>query len=420
MILSIFVIVNKLFKSTNELIFIHETQSIMTDTDFLIGYSSIYRAEKEKLPYHFNLLDEIRVNENAHSRILYKLFLYQDPKTKKYEFFERFISFISNKYAQTDFKKIKVSNPVITTEQQRIDLWVRENGKYAIIIENKINYAIDQELQLERYIDTTISSGFNEEEIFVVYLAPSDDKEPEEKSWGRYIQKEIKNNRYLNLSFKDDILDWLTTIVLPEIKLDNQNLKSGIQQYIDHLKGRFNLREEHKKMNMELQKYLNDSLELDIKNQEESLEKIKAKKELATNLINELNLLEDNVINIYFKSLDSKIQNNYSNYKIVGNWKEKTNYINIGVLFEEEPVPFSVLIEYNVNFGIYYGVSSHYTDNIVSKKLNFNTIVENLSLSTKNGYDIWYAWQHTSFMNAFTHFETIISEILKNKNSFTN
>lgn len=398
---------------------------MINDIDFLIGYSSLYIAEKEKLPYHFNLLDELKVNENAHSRILYKLFHYQDPKTKKYEFFERFIAFISNKYPESDFKKIKVSNPTISTEEQRVDLWIRDIGKYAVVIENKVNYAVDQEAQLERYIDKTIRLGFKEEEIFVLYLPPTYDKEPDKSSWGKYNQKEIQNKRYLNLSFKDDILDWLKTKLLPEIKFKDHYLITGIQQYIDHLEGLFNLRTEHKHMNMELQKYLSDSLKLDIKNQEESLENIQAKKEFAQSLINQLDEIERNVILEFFNSLHSEIDKNYSrkndcSYKIVGNWKEKSDYINIGVLFEKEPVPFSVLIEYNINFGIYCGIGRHYASENIHTKLDFSDIISSLSLSTSNCYGWWYAWQKTSFINAFTDFEAILSKILDNKDSLTN
>ena len=34
------------------------------------GSIGIYNVEKEKLPYHINIIDELHADENAHSRIL--------------------------------------------------------------------------------------------------------------------------------------------------------------------------------------------------------------------------------------------------------------------------------------------------------------------------------------------------------------
>ena len=44
-------------------------------------------------------------------------------------------------------------------------------GNYAIIFENKIYDANDQEAQLSRYIDKTKECHFDENNIFVVYLS---------------------------------------------------------------------------------------------------------------------------------------------------------------------------------------------------------------------------------------------------------
>ena len=44
---------------------------------FCDGFSLSIAKEKQKLPYHLNIIDELHINENAHSRILYKLLLYK-------------------------------------------------------------------------------------------------------------------------------------------------------------------------------------------------------------------------------------------------------------------------------------------------------------------------------------------------------
>ena len=37
---------------------------------FFDDFGEIYRREKRRLPYHINIIDELRAIENAHSRIL--------------------------------------------------------------------------------------------------------------------------------------------------------------------------------------------------------------------------------------------------------------------------------------------------------------------------------------------------------------
>ena len=59
-----------------------------------------------------------------------------------------------------------IRNPQITVEKRRIDLWIRERGKYAVIIENKVRDADDKIKQIERYIDMTIEEDYNEENIY--------------------------------------------------------------------------------------------------------------------------------------------------------------------------------------------------------------------------------------------------------------
>lgn len=58
-------------------------------------------------------------------------------------------------------------------EEGHIDLLVtreRPDGKYAVIIENKVNGAVDQDEQLQRYYEQLRRRGFGHEEIVVCYL----------------------------------------------------------------------------------------------------------------------------------------------------------------------------------------------------------------------------------------------------------
>lgn len=282
---------------------------------FCDGFSLSIAKEKQKLPYHLNIIDELHINENANSRILYKLLLYKNIEGK-YEILESLIDYIKRNAHSSDFNKIQVKKPCITQEKQRIDLWVRDKD-YAIIFENKIYNATDQDAQIARYIDKTIACNYKEENIFIIYLPPFSSKEPESKSWGRY--KKHFEKRYINLSFRDNILSWLENNVLPQINSKDIYLHSAIRQYIDYLRGLFNIRTIHKQMNMNLHEILTKHYKLDeCSTDQERIEIIEEKIEEINEISNQLESLKQSLENKIRKSYVLKwkkyLQNNYSNY----------------------------------------------------------------------------------------------------------
>jgi len=242
-------IINQEFKDVKEIL------------SFIPAFIDLYLKEEAKLPYHINLMSEIGADENAHSRILAKL-LQQKTSCDKFEILESFVQYIKEKAKRksASFENIHIKNPVITQEKKRIDLWIRDNKDYAIIVENKIHRANDTEEQLSRYIDRTKDEGFREEQIFIIYLSPTYDKEPDKQTWGEY--KETFAERYINLSFREDILEWLTDSVLPNVRLKEKYLSSTLEQYIDYLEEMFNLRNINQKMNMELRDLIKQEWEL--------------------------------------------------------------------------------------------------------------------------------------------------------------
>ena len=80
------------------------------------------------------------------------------------------------------FSKIKIKNPEITQEKERIDLWVKDKD-YAIIFENKVYDANDQEAQIARYIVKTRAYRFSDDKIYVIYMPSTGEKEASEQTW---------------------------------------------------------------------------------------------------------------------------------------------------------------------------------------------------------------------------------------------
>lgn len=249
--------------------------SVLTETEqkyetlfaFSEEFAECVKEERLKLPYHLNLMDELHPNENAHSRILLRLLQFAN-ENGEFEIYRSLLDYI--KQRQPGFGSITIEKPRMTQEEARIDLWVRDET-YAIIFENKIYNAQDQEAQLARYIEKTIERGYAVEDIFVVYLS-SDGQEPDEQSWENY--KKDFENRYVNLSFRNDICPWLKEQVLPNVRCKDVYLKTALVQYVDYLEGRYYLRETEKQMNMKLDAFMEEKLELQGKDDTTRMQKL--------------------------------------------------------------------------------------------------------------------------------------------------
>lgn len=270
-----------------------------------------YQIEKLKLPYHINIIDELHINENGHSRILTKLLMYQDL-TGEYVFLQSLINYIKQHARSEEFDALKISQPIITQEFQRIDLWVRDKVKngYAIIFENKVNNAIDQETQLSRYIEKTIKDHYKLDHIFVVYLSNSGD-EPNDGSWGFYKEEFI--GRYINLSFRDDIIPWLEK-VNGSINEKDELLRCAITQYLDYLKGLFEFRITQKTFNMNIVNILKEKLEKELSSKNNNYERlafINEKRRGVIELESALGKLELEYRNAIFKETEQLVLDKY-------------------------------------------------------------------------------------------------------------
>ena len=201
------------------------------------AYCQVLDKVKKEQPYHLNIIEELHINENAHSRILAKLLQYQDKDTRKYEFLESFFEYIIQKTG--NFGDIEIQEPEVTQEKDRIDVLVLD-GNQALIIENKICGANDQDKQLHRYVEKVKKKGYANGDIYIVYLTKYY-KSPAKNTWSSKVEKDNFKARFCNLSYLYDILDWLQdrlNWIKEEEKKNNKKeieLKSALEQYINYL-----------------------------------------------------------------------------------------------------------------------------------------------------------------------------------------
>lgn len=366
------------------------------------SFMSIYKTEKNKLPYHINILDLLWANENAHSRIFAELL--KQKNDNNYEILHSFLCYLTTQ--NPDFKQRPIK-PHISSEKERIDILVKDKD-FAIIIENKIHDAVDQDLQIARYIDKVKKMGFKETQIYVIYLTKDGVKKPINQSWineNGVNYKETFHNRYFPISFKQDILPWLTDYILPNCKVKDVYLKSTIEQYIDYIEGMFNLRKINYKMNSELQNHIKKALELN-STPEQNHSKL-------VNKLSQLLKVEEQIKSM-LQSTEKECWNNWlRQLKIDFPNLETVDYVNankfpkVGVIVEYNGVKFAVLIEKETN--IYYGIGRHEASNALNEEVK--SFVKPLLEDFKES-PWWYGWKHTSFENGYNRLKALIEAIL--------
>lgn len=277
--------------------------------DFVADFKNQSMKEKRTLPYHINVIDMLHIDENSHSRILYQLLRFVNDKGE-FEILNSLLDYIQRLKCAEKFGRIVVKRPRITQEKARIDLWIRDS-QYAIIFENKIYNANDQEAQLARYIDRTRAENYEEEEIYVVYLSQTD-QAPDKQSWGRYQTSFA--DRYVNLSFRNHILPWLKGDVLPNVRQKDAYLQSALVQYIDYLEGLFAIRNINETMNMKLDQLISDQLELDkCKDDKERVCLLADKIKDLQALGNQMEALKNSIRQNIFKAWRDEVKKKYPN-----------------------------------------------------------------------------------------------------------
>ena len=243
--------------------------------------------------YNANIITELHANENAHSRIL-RMFLQYDDGKKEYPILRKFLEIpkVKKIFGNKGFK-----NPVFSNEQERIDVLIEEPPSFAIIVENKIKGATDQERQLERYIESVNAHDVPYDNIYAIYLTDSGDKEVSKHSFtdGAKVclgyKDENDMGRFVPMNYRYDILPWLEKEVLPNCIEKEELLISALKQYIDYLKNMFYIMED------EVQKSLiEEKLKKEIGINAEELDIDALGKCLKT--IDELECLKSRVINL--------------------------------------------------------------------------------------------------------------------------
>ena len=271
--------------------------ALSSRADLAHAFATYYEDLKKESPFHINVIDELHADENAHSRILVRLLQYSNGDV--YPFLKSFVSLIPG-WNEED---ISISNPEISFNSEHIDALIEEKGKYAIIIENKIHGAQDQEKQIERYVDTAIVHGIPSEKIWALYVTRDGRKVVADFSLTPRT-KELIGDRFVAINYRNNILPWLKDIVLPSCPEKEEWLQSALKQYIDHLEGLLEVRPSSVELRDRLLRRIYENLHInDISNSVEVYRSLKNESDyleaIHEVIIGELDMIDGNALHSF-------------------------------------------------------------------------------------------------------------------------
>ena len=220
-------------------------KNIMRD---IIEIANKLEGQRNK-PRHqspYNVFTAWGMSENDHTKLLLALLRYQDP-TGRYPVLKSFL----NRFTKGRDRMIHYQNPldVIIRFNPRYDkdakhsfidgliMFSAQGKRIAIIIENKIYDAPDQENQIRRYIThITKEEHIALENVWVLYITGTGTKEIDECSYRLNDEYKATNigRRFVALTYHEDILEWLKQDIL-ELRIYPESLTSIVRAYVEAL-----------------------------------------------------------------------------------------------------------------------------------------------------------------------------------------
>ena len=384
-------------------------------TRALLGLVEKYHSKREEklgeLPFRYNVLEEVRVNENAHTRLLMRLLKYTPALLS-------FLAWLEKKYT---FHAPKVDKPKITAEKHRIDGLIQEERKYAIIIENKVCGAVEQEGQLGRYIDKCRELLYDQSSIYILYLFDRPGNDPSPQTWGKYKAENFEG-RYLVLSYKQDIIPWLKTFLKKHKGTEEKTkvLREGIAQYLDYLKLLFKI-DRYTMMKSELTRFIENELELSalfLDSPQETIDLLKDK----LKSIDDLEAEVERLLKYYrIKAWGKDTEQEYRSAKVFIDAEVGKSYPKFGIHYQLEGAPYVALAEYYigknhvyVGLGCHQGASEKRLSNIEEEfkhgPKKGDRKPEDWS-SEKSGSELWYGWYEVEPEKAMAKFNELVKDL---------
>lgn len=373
----------------------------------LKNFKEIQTEQKAKGLNDYNILSVIR-NKNEevglHSNLIYSL-LNPNEKHNQGELFLRLFmkNVLFDKTIEFDLEKIisvKMEDP--TSEQRRVDFTI-ESTNYLIGIEMKTTYYTeDQPKQLSHYkneLDERNEKYHNSKKVIIYYLTLNG-KEASDQSIKDKNEKKIK---YRKISFKKDMLNWITSCQKEVSNITNlTNLSILLSQYKDIIlqisspvsyKGNLITLDKFILTNNKKEQMLNTLFNININNmQEYKKEILKAKGQMLYEFFHSFNTNEK----FDLKNINYKIKQDKKTKKLVFTknkcmkWFQEEKSKNFGTFYElnKEYLVFIFIGKEKLHYGIVK--HENYKIKDMSQDMDNSININNLQLRSWS-YLKWYS-----------------------------
>lgn len=147
----------------------NETLSMRQKFDFLLRANSKFKQVCKEQGIlrlcELNVLDYNGLYEVQSSHLFQSILEYKGDGD-----YPLWRSFLRHFFSGEESLLEKVDKPIFTTEEKRIDICVRERGKYAFVFENKLKGAVFQRNQIGRYLASMEEEGFDLKDLYLVVI----------------------------------------------------------------------------------------------------------------------------------------------------------------------------------------------------------------------------------------------------------
>ena len=381
-----------------------------------------YKEHNIQSIYEVNVLDYNGLIEVQTSDLIKLVFSYE--KDGSYPIWKSFVNnFFSKELAES------IKRPVFTSEQQHIDVCVKEKGKYVFIIENKLKDADFQRNQLGRYIKKMQLEKYDPEKIYLIIIpghidnnyierirksawkAPADWKETNSKrkcslsdssdknacrcdsknwssdEWCKKCSdcKELLENLEKQIKIIDvQFPEWIIEIINDQscIPQEEYLLRSAMLQFAHYIKGIYQIRL-NKKQIMENINVLINELKLNPENPEESYRIVKK-------TLGDINKLQESMSNLLvmlkIRIWQKEIENLFPDARV------DSNEESFGILIKDIYCGIWIGSKGDPYWGFYQDankIKSQEANNIV------NNIIKKTSYKSKGTGKGFLAWDYT-------------------------
>lgn len=376
-------------------------------------YEDIKRIKVEVIensPHSVNTIMDLAPDEPKVSRILGGFF--KQRKDGRYYVLEDFVKRFFGSLLALQIKKPVIESEETVDEKKRIDLLVYEKGKYAIVFENKIWDAEEQKNQLANYIKGMKASKYeiSDENIYVVYLPSTDEHGPTDRSWNKSLQERFAA-RYRNVSFKEGILDWLTSESLAGIDDDTFQLSRLL--FIDYLNRVFNLTETDNMEKIKTEEYIHQVLGLSDIDNSYNIAVLTGRINEISDCVGQLERMRRKYCYAVVKDICEKLGRDYPNYTIRKDFKPaQCIYTGIAIPYKDNKDAINILIGFEGKNFIYGATYAPNYGNI-RKEMQESERISSFYLSGefKKGFD-WLFYKGVGIEESYECFQALVERLV--------